>query len=55
MSLISQITQMKLQETVGPPLRHQRDQRDLRRLLEDSMKPEVRRAEDSSTRCARSE
>jgi hypothetical protein len=33
-SLISQITQMELQEAVGAPLRHQRDLRDQRRLLE---------------------
>jgi hypothetical protein len=33
-SLISQITQMELHEAVGAPLRHQRDLRDLRWLLE---------------------
>ena len=37
MALISQITQMELHEAVGAPLRHQRDQRDLRPLLEDAM------------------
>jgi hypothetical protein len=31
---ISQITQMELHEAVGAPLRHQRDLRDQRRLLE---------------------
>jgi hypothetical protein len=33
-SLISQITQMELHEAIGAALRHQRDLRDQRRLLE---------------------
>jgi hypothetical protein len=46
-SLMSQITQRELHEAVGAPLRHQRDLRDQRLLLEDAMMPGVHRSEGS--------